>query len=112
MVIFSTLPHTSQANLTNRVWNSDPKTQQWNVSDAGNGDQALDAVVAFDVENQVGWYYGYYIPDDYSNVLIEATMKSDMRPCQFKGWKVNSWSKEIVDWTINWRMQKGSNFYK
>lgn len=61
----------SEANFTNRVWDFDLKTQKWSVSDAGNGDQPQDAAVAYDLEKQVGWYYGgYYIPDTYSNENI------------------------------------------
>ena len=63
--------------LANRVWHCDLKTQQWNVSDSGV-DRARGAAVAFDVEKQVGWYYGGYdAPDNFKNGTDSQTNAED-----------------------------------
>ena len=49
---------TYQINWRKNIWNFDLKSQKWDVQVSGIKDQAQDVNVAFDVENQVGWYYG------------------------------------------------------
>ena len=45
-------------NWTNKVWNFDLESQEWDVQDSGMKDIAWKAAIAFDVKTQVGWFYG------------------------------------------------------
>ena len=45
-------------NSTNMVWNFNLKTQKLDVQYSGIQSQASGAAIAFDIEKQVGWYYG------------------------------------------------------
>ena len=59
---------TYRTDLTNNVWDFDLQSQNWDVQVSGVEHRAQDAAVAFDAENQVGWYYGGFVaPDHYLN---------------------------------------------
>ena len=50
----------SHMDLVNRVWDFNLEAQQWSVHDSGIETPLSGTAVAFDVEKQVGWYYGGY----------------------------------------------------
>ena len=58
-----------RANLTDRVWDFDLKSQEWSVHVSGISleDRPKYPAVAYDAEKQVGWFYGgLNSPDVYS----------------------------------------------
>ena len=64
---FGDYRNTYQTDLRNKVWNFDLKSLEWSVQVSGIEHQVQFAAVAFDAEEQVGWYYGGY--DDSTTVL-------------------------------------------
>ena len=54
----------SHINLVNRVWDYNLEARQWSVHDSGIEEPLSGAAVAFDVEKQVGWYYGGFATFD------------------------------------------------
>ena len=68
--------NTSRVDLERRVWDFDLQTHQWSVLDSGTEDRPSFPAVAFDVEKQVGWYYGglnisdYYLDGDEGDPYV------------------------------------------
>ena len=85
-----------ETNLTNRVWNFDLETQEWDIQTSGIQDKAegTSANVAFDTRKQARWYYAWF--EASSSESERYLYRLDRR--KESPTKVDYSTQDVMDW--------------